>query len=101
MQRDNTEDPIILDPDPNTPYTLRILHQPTEANIMADKNEIVVYKTNDDIPNPQHFKRTNIVGLTTLTISANFQFDTQMFKTNQNSELKYKLMIKKKSSSKS
>ena len=78
MQRDNTEDPIILDPDPNTPYTLRILHQPTEANIMADKNEIVVYKTNDDIPNPQHFKRTNIVGLTTLTISANFQFDTQI-----------------------
>jgi hypothetical protein len=78
MLMDITEEPIDLDPDPNIPYTLRFLHKPSKARITAKKNEIVIYDSNSDISNPNPFKRTNVVGQRTLTISANFQFDTEL-----------------------
>jgi hypothetical protein len=77
MCTNNADIPLDLDPDPNTPYTLRFLHTPSQAEITAKKNEIVVYETNDTLLNPQPFQRTNIVGSTTFTLSANFQFNTE------------------------
>ena len=83
MSQEVTPDLIDLDPDPDIPYTLRLIHQPNPENIKAKPNEIIVYECNTstsdkELQNNQPFQRTNIIGTRTFNLSSNFQFDTKL-----------------------